>query len=85
MLVTFDEPEEFLRFKSNVHPWMYSYVSVMDHPFFDVTSPDGTFAINDLPNGRYQLKAKHRKAGEIVKEIEIDSSEVVVDFEFSLD
>ncbi|MDB4746292.1 hypothetical protein OAG52_03805, partial [Verrucomicrobia bacterium] len=85
LLVTFDEPEEFLRFKSNVHPWMYSYVSVMDHPFFDVTSPDGTFAINDLPNGRYQLKAKHRKAGEIVKEIEIDSSEVVVDFEFSLD
>ena len=85
LLVTFDEPEEFLRFKSDVNPWMFSYVSVMDHPFFDVTSPDGSFAINDLPKGRYQLKAKHRKAGEIITEIEVDGSEVIVDFEFSLD
>ena len=57
----------------------------MDHPFFDVTSPDGTFAIRDLPEGRYQLKAKHRKAGEITKEIEVGDSEIVVDFKFSLD
>jgi plastocyanin len=47
----FDESEEFLRFKCDVHPWMFSYVSVMDHPFYDVTSPDGSFAINNLRRG----------------------------------
>ena len=28
----YDNPEKFLRFKCDVHPWMFAYVNVMEHP-----------------------------------------------------
>src|SRR6185503_14928912 len=30
----FEKPEPFLKFKCDVHPWMFSYVSVFEHPYF---------------------------------------------------
>jgi RNA polymerase sigma factor (sigma-70 family) len=58
---TFPAPELFLRFKCDVHQWMYSYVSVVDHPYFAVTDETGAFQIPDLPPGEYILEAVHRK------------------------
>src|ERR1051325_10168272 len=34
---SFPSPELFIRFKCDVHNWMFAYVSVVDHPFFSVT------------------------------------------------
>ena len=31
---TFPKPEMFLRFKCDVHPWMFAWVSVFDSPYF---------------------------------------------------
>jgi hypothetical protein len=58
---TFAAAEVGLRFKCDVHPWMFAYVSVMDHPFFAVTDKDGNFKISGLPNGKYTLEAWHPK------------------------
>ncbi len=60
---SFAKPEDFVRFKCDVHPWMFAWVRVMDHPYFAVTGKDGTFKIQDVPPGKYTLKAIHRKAG----------------------
>ncbi len=38
-IVTFDTAEDFIRVKSDVHPWMFGYVCVVGHPFFAVTGP----------------------------------------------
>lgn len=76
---TYDKPEEFLRFKCDVHPWMFTYVSVLDHPFYAVTSEDGHFQIKGLPDGKYKVKFKHRKAGEEVKEVEVKDGKATVD------
>ncbi|HWG45349.1 MAG TPA: hypothetical protein VN688_21480 [Gemmataceae bacterium] len=75
----YDKPEEFLQFKCDVHPWMFSYVSVINHPFFAVTSEDGHFEIKGLPDGKYKVKFKHRKAGEQVKEVEVKDGKATVD------
>ena len=35
----------------NIHPWMRSYVVVLDHPFADVTGTNGEITIEGLPVG----------------------------------
>jgi hypothetical protein len=35
----------------SIHPWMSSYVFTRNHPYFAVTSPDGTFEIANIPAG----------------------------------
>jgi plastocyanin len=75
----YEKPEEFLQFKCDVHPWMFSYVSVLNHPFYAVTSEDGHFEIKGLPDGKYKVKFKHRKAGEKIQEIEVKGGKAKVD------
>ena len=58
--------------KCNVHPWMRSYIGVVNHPFFAVTGDDGTFTIKGLPPGKYTVEAWHEKYG--TKDIEITVS-----------
>jgi plastocyanin len=77
----FPAPEPWLRFKCDVHPWMFSYVSIFDHPYFAVTGKDGTFAIKNVPDGKYTLVVAHRKAGTVEKAIEVKGGNVTADFE----
>lgn len=59
---TFDQSEVFVRFKCDVHPWMFAYVGVLPHGFFAVTDKDGKYKIEGVPAGKYTLVAFHRKA-----------------------
>ncbi|HYG33495.1 MAG TPA: carboxypeptidase regulatory-like domain-containing protein [Clostridia bacterium] len=81
---TFNKPEDFLRFKCDVHPWMFAWVSVFDHPYFAVSGKDGTFKIANVPPGKYTIKAAHRKAGATTQEIEVKEGEPV-NLSFALD
>jgi plastocyanin len=60
---TFTVPEVMVRFKCNVHNWMAAYVGVMAHPYFAVTSADGSFEIRNLPPGTYTIEAWHETFG----------------------
>jgi len=71
---TFPTEESFLKFKCDVHPWMYSYVTILKHPYFAVSGTDGTFKIANVPPGKYTLEAKHRKAGTQTIEIEVPAT-----------
>lgn len=70
----FPAEESFLKFMCNVHPWMFSYVTVLKHPFFAVSGTDGTFKIQNVPPGKYTVEAKHRKAGIQTMEIEVPAT-----------
>ena len=59
---TYNKAEKFLRFKCDVHPWMFAYVSLVDHPYFDVSGTDGSYTIKNVPPGEYVIEAIHRKA-----------------------
>lgn len=78
----FANPEMFLKFKCDVHMWMFSYICVFDNPYFAVTDKDGNFKIANVPPGKYTLAAVHRKANDgqaITKEIEVTDSGATVD------
>ena len=77
---TFDTAETMLKFKCDVHPWMFAYVSVVDHPYFSVSAKDGTYKLANVPAGKYTIEATHRKGGVVTKEIEVKNDGVVLDF-----
>ena len=79
---TFDKPEMFLKFQCDVHPWMFAWVSVFDHPYFAVSGADGKFTIKNVPAGKYTLEATHRKLGTQTAEIEVKNSGAAQDFSF---
>jgi plastocyanin len=60
---TFENPEVMVPFKCDVHKWMNSYAGVVDHPFFAVTSTDGSFSLDDVPAGNYVVEAWHERYG----------------------
>jgi hypothetical protein len=71
---SFAAEEPFLKFKCDVHPWMFSYVSILKHPYFAVSGTDGTFKIANVPPGKYTVEAVHRKAGKQTMEIEVPAT-----------
>jgi hypothetical protein len=79
----FPRQELMLPVKCNIHPWMRSYISVVDHPFFAVTGTDGTFTIKGLPPGTYTVEAIHEELG--AKEMSVtlaDAGSATADFAF---
>lgn len=79
---SFASREVLVRFKCDVHAWMFAYVGVMDHPYFAVTDKDGNFKLpSDLPAGTYTVVAYHLKAGEVSQEVTVaDGDKKKVDF-----
>ena len=39
----------------DVHGWMQGWIVVADNPYYAVTEKNGTFAIKDIPPGKYTL------------------------------
>jgi hypothetical protein len=39
----------------DIHPWMKGWIMVLDHPFFAITSDDGSFEIKGVPAGEQNL------------------------------
>jgi hypothetical protein len=58
---SFDKPEVAVRFKCDVHPWMFAYVGVFENGYFAVTDADGNFKIAGVPDGSYTVEAYHLK------------------------
>ncbi|MEE8350215.1 MAG: DUF2012 domain-containing protein, partial [Acidobacteriota bacterium] len=56
--------------KCDVHGWMQAYFRVNDHPFHAVSTTDGTFRIENIPEGSYLLEAWHEYFGK--QEIEVN-------------
>ena len=79
---TFAQPEPFLKFQCDVHPWMFAWVSVFDSPYYCISDKDGKFVIKNVPPGKYTLEAAHRKLGVQTQEIEVKDTDATVNFTF---
>lgn len=58
-----EDENAIIKFTCDVHPWMRGFVVVTDHPFFAVSGDDGTFTIEKLPAGKYNVEAWHSQYG----------------------
>ncbi|MBI3048192.1 MAG: carboxypeptidase regulatory-like domain-containing protein [Acidobacteria bacterium] len=71
----FSTREVMVPFKCDVHPWMFAYIGVLDHPYFAVTGPDGSFQLNGLPPGTYTVEAWHETLGTQTQMVTIGAKE----------
>lgn len=61
-----------VKVSSDSHPWMRAWLLVFDHPFFTETAPDGRFAIEAVPPGRYRILAWHERFGTLSDSVTIE-------------
>ena len=59
--IKINKAEHPIYIKCDVHPWMKSYVSVFDHPYFAVTDDSGYYKIDNIPPGTYEIVAWQEK------------------------
>lgn len=79
----FDKPEVMVSVRCDIHPWMVAYLGVVPYPYYAVSGEDGTFAIENLPPGRYTLEAWHEKLGTQIRQVTIGSHQTATaDFDF---
>ena len=55
----------------NVHPEMSAFIVVVETPWFAVVGPDGSYRINDVPSGKYEVVAWHEGLPELRKPLEV--------------
>ena len=70
----------------DMHPWMRAFVFAESHPFFAVSGEDGSYRIERLPPGKYQVEAWHSQFGwkKAVEAVEIaGETSATVDFAYS--
>jgi len=80
---TFTKPEVMVPLTSDIHSWMAAFVGVLSHPFFAVTSADGSFTISGVPTGAYVIEAWHEKFGTARERVTVDAGQTTsVSFTF---
>ena len=67
---TFQHPG-IVKVYCNIHPQMSAVVVVRDNPLFTKAAADGTFTIENVPAGRYIVKAWHERGGEKADELSV--------------
>ena len=72
---TFKDPGCIVTLLCNVHPEMEGYVVVMETPFYAVSAKDGSYAIKDVPPGKYTLKIWHERLKGQDVEVDVPAKE----------
>jgi plastocyanin len=81
---TFSAPEIMVPFECNVHGWMHAFAGVTAHPFYDVSADDGSFTLERLPAGTYEIEAWHERFGTKTQSVTVpETGQVTVEFTFS--
>ena len=77
-----NDPDQIVKLKCDVHPWMTAYVLVSSHPFFAVTGDDGTFKITGVPAGSYTVEAWHERYGAKTAQVTVADKPAEASFQF---
>jgi hypothetical protein len=70
----------------HIHSHMTAAIMVFDHPFFRIPSADGTFTLDDVPAGNYQISAWHERIGESSSTIKVEAGRTArIEFELPME
>ncbi len=81
----YEREELSIRFKCDIHPWMGSWLHVIEHPWFAITDGRGSFRIVDVPPGTYTVEFLHEEYGRLsAREVAVEpglSTGIAVSFD----
>ena len=82
---TFEKSEDPFYIKCDVHPWMKSWALVSDHPYFAITDTNGSYLIDNIPAGTYEVVCWQEKfkKNPLTATVTIGDQAVTKDFTFS--
>ena len=60
----------------HIHSHMTASIMVFDHPYFRIPSADGTFTLDDVPAGTWQISAWHERIGESINTVRVEPGRV---------
>jgi plastocyanin len=75
--------EVMVKMKCDAHPWMSCYIGAMEHPFFAVTGKDGSFTLDGLPDGEYEVEAWQELLKTKVAKVTVSGGSGSVNFEYT--
>lgn len=82
----FKAAETMIPVRCDMHSQMLMYISVFPHPYFTVSSADGTFRLPQVPPGEYVLTAHHERMGQQSRSVIVGPQGLVqADFSFRLE
>jgi plastocyanin len=73
--VRFDRPG-VVRVFCDIHSHMNAFVLVFNHPFFNVTEPDGRFRLNDVPPGTYTVVGWYEGEARVTRSVTLTAGAV---------
>ncbi|MDX2507723.1 MAG: carboxypeptidase regulatory-like domain-containing protein [Gammaproteobacteria bacterium] len=72
-----------MKIECDAHDFMHGFVFVAKNPYYAVVAEDGSYTINDIPAGKYKVKAWHGTLGEQKGNAEVTGGgTATVDFTF---
>lgn len=72
-----------MKIECDAHDFMHGFVFVAKNPYYAVVAEDGTYTINDIPAGKYKVKAWHGTLGEQKGKVSVTAGGTAsVDFTF---
>lgn len=68
---SFAKPD-IVRVSCDVHNWMNAWIIVAKHPYYVVTSEDGSYELDGVPPGTYTLTAWHETLGTQTQSVTVE-------------
>jgi len=80
--VRFDDEGEVMLL-CNIHAQMKGFILVLQNPYFAKTGKEGTFIIQGVPPGKYNLTTWHEEYKSFTQKIVIESADEIVTPQFT--
>lgn len=82
--ISFKKEDSFMKVECDQHNYMNVWFLPITNPYYVIVNDDGSFSIDDVPPGKYEIKAWHPILGFQKKEIEVAAKgKATVGFEFA--
>jgi len=69
------EKPETIEVKCDVHGWMHGWLVASETPYFAVTDKSGTFKLDNVPAGSYNVELWHEKLGKSSQKVTVKAKE----------
>lgn len=80
----FKKSESFLKVECDQHNYMNAWALPVDNPYYAIVGDDGSFSIDQVPPGKYTIKAFHPALGFQKGQVEVAANgKATTNFEFS--
>ncbi|MBI5197738.1 MAG: carboxypeptidase regulatory-like domain-containing protein [Nitrospirae bacterium] len=81
--VLLKKSDSFVKLECDQHNYMNVYFQPVDNPYYAIVGADGTFSIDGIPPGKYEVHAWHPILGTMEKEVTVTANgKSSLNFEF---